>query len=92
MRMELLAWGNTEMEPHLFRVAPAAESGDSYTHEGEEWATVLSGAAEITVEGKAYVLREGDNLHFRAHRTHSYSNLSSDPAVLMVAGRPQLSI
>src|SRR5271168_3564231 len=28
VRMELLAWGNTVMEPHLFRVAPRAGSGD----------------------------------------------------------------
>src|ERR1700680_4506469 len=43
VRMELLAWGNTVMEPHLFRVAPAAESGDSYTHEGEEFLYILRG-------------------------------------------------
>ena len=29
VRMELLAWGNTVMEPHLFRIAPQAGSGDS---------------------------------------------------------------
>src|SRR5205807_4296255 len=30
VRMELLAWGNTVMEPHLFRIAPEAGSGDPY--------------------------------------------------------------
>ena len=29
VRMELLAWGNTVMEPHLFRIAPDAGSGDT---------------------------------------------------------------
>src|SRR5580698_2493859 len=37
VRMELLAWGNTVMEPHLFRIAPEAGSGDPYTLEGEEF-------------------------------------------------------
>ncbi|MGH9601913.1 MAG: MerR family transcriptional regulator, partial [Terriglobales bacterium] len=37
VRMELLAWGNTVMEPHLFRIAPRAGSGDSYSHDGEEF-------------------------------------------------------
>jgi len=41
VRMELLAWGNTVMEPHLFRIAPKAGSGESYTHEGEEFLMVL---------------------------------------------------
>ena len=40
VRMELLAWGNTVMEPHLFRIAPRAGSGESYTHEGEEFICV----------------------------------------------------
>jgi DNA-binding transcriptional MerR regulator len=37
VRMELLAWGYTVMEPHLFRIEPRAGSGESYTHEGEEF-------------------------------------------------------
>ena len=43
VRMELLAWGNTVMEPHLFRIAPQADSGERYTHEGEEFIYVLEG-------------------------------------------------
>ena len=43
VRMELLAWGNTVMEPHLFRVAPESGSGESYAHEGEEFLYVLRG-------------------------------------------------
>jgi len=64
----------------------------THHHEGEEWVTLLSGVAEIRVEGESYVLREGDSLHFRAHRTHAYLNLASAPAVLMVAVRPRLAL
>src|SRR6202007_2250191 len=35
VRMELLAWGNAVMEPHLFRVGPGAGRGHSYSPEGE---------------------------------------------------------
>jgi quercetin dioxygenase-like cupin family protein len=52
----------------------------------------LAGVAEIRVDGKSYVLREGDSLHFRAHRTHAYLNLASAPAVLLVAVRPRLAL
>src|SRR5207244_249250 len=56
VRMELLAWGNTVMEPHLFRVAPEAGSGDSYAHEGEEFLYVLRGELEIEVDGEQFGL------------------------------------
>ena len=55
VRMELLAWGNTVMEPHLFRIAPEAGSGDPYTHEGEEFIYVLRGELAIAVESKEWV-------------------------------------
>ena len=48
VRMELLAWGNTVMEPHLFRIAPQSGSGESYTHEGEEFLYILRGELQIS--------------------------------------------
>ncbi len=61
----------------------------THAHEGEEWATVISGAAEVRVGDGTHVLREGDSIHFRAHHEHSYANLTSAPAVLLVASRPR---
>ena len=37
VQMELLAWGNTVMEPHLVRIQPGAGSGESYAHDAEEF-------------------------------------------------------
>ena len=64
----------------------------THRHEGEEWLTVLSGVAEIRIENQPFVLREGDSVHFRGHREHSYLNLASSPAVLLMAVRPRLVI
>src|SRR6202007_2812033 len=64
VRMELLAWGDTVMEPHLFRIAPDAGSGESYSHEGEEFIYVLRGELQITVEGEQYHLKPGDSFYF----------------------------
>jgi len=74
VRMELLAWGNTVMEPHLFRVAPEAGSGDSYTHEGEEFIYVLRGDLEITVDGEEYRLKPGDSFYFESATPHRWKN------------------
>ena len=74
VRMELLAWGNTVMEPHLFRVAPEAGSGDPYTHEGEEFIYVLRGDLEITVGDEQYRLRAGDSFYFESATPHRWKN------------------
>src|SRR6185312_12880618 len=64
VRMELLAWGNTVMEPHLFRIAPRAGSGESYSHDGEEFLFVLQGELIISVEDDEYRLKAGDSFYF----------------------------
>src|SRR2546426_9100130 len=74
VRMELLAWGNTVMEPHLFRIAPQAGSGDSYTHEGEEFLYVLRGELAITLENEEFRLKPGDSFYFESATPHRWKN------------------
>jgi len=74
VNMELLAWGNTVMEPHLFRVAPEAGSGDPYTHEGEEFIFVLRGELEITLDGEEFRLKPGDSFYFESATPHRWRN------------------
>jgi len=74
VRMELLAWGNTVMEPHLFRIAARAGSGDSYAHQGEEFLFVLRGELRISLEGDEYRLQPGDSFYFESATPHTWSN------------------
>jgi len=74
VRMELLAWGNSTMEPHLFRIAPEAGSGDPYTHEGEEFIYVLRGELAITLDGEQYRLKPGDSFYFESAIPHQWRN------------------
>lgn len=74
VRMELLAWGNTVMEPHLFRIAPRAGSGESYSHEGEEFLYVLQGELVISVEEDEYRLKTGDSFYFESSTRHRWRN------------------
>jgi len=74
VRMELLAWGNTVMEPHLFRVAPKAGSGSSYTHAGEEFLYILRGALVIILEEEEYRLKAGDSFYFESATPHHWKN------------------
>ena len=74
VRMELLAWGNTVMEPHLFRIAPQAGSGESYTHEGEEFLLVLRGELQLALDGEEFRLKSGDSFYFESATPHRWKN------------------
>jgi DNA-binding transcriptional MerR regulator/quercetin dioxygenase-like cupin family protein len=74
VRMELLAWGNTVMEPHLFRIAPQSGSGESYHHEGEEFLYILQGELQISLDEEEYHLQPGDSFYFESATPHSWKN------------------
>jgi len=88
VRMELLSWGNTVMEPHLFRIAPAAGSGESYSHVGEEFLFVLKGQLEIRVLDERYRLRRGDSFYFESAVPHQWINPGKSEAWVLWVNTP----
>lgn len=74
VRMELLAWGNMVMEPHLFRIAPGSGSGDSYSHEGEEFLFILRGDLQLALQDEVYRLKPGDSFYFESATPHRWKN------------------
>jgi DNA-binding transcriptional MerR regulator/quercetin dioxygenase-like cupin family protein len=88
VRMELLAWGNTVMEPHLFRIAPKAGSGESYAHEGEEFLYVLRGELRISVQEEDYRLRTGDSFYFESATPHRWLNPGRSEAWVLWVNTP----
>ena len=89
VRMELLAWGHTAMEPHLFRIRPGGGSGESYAHEGEEFLHVLRGNFEIWLNsGEHYRLKPGDSLYFESSTPHRWKNPGRSEAWLLWINTP----
>jgi DNA-binding transcriptional MerR regulator/quercetin dioxygenase-like cupin family protein len=89
VRMELLAWGNTAMEPHLFRIKPGGGSGESYSHEGEEFLHVLRGEFEIWLQHQGhYRLRPGDSLYFESSTPHRWKNPGRSETWLLWVNTP----
>ncbi len=88
VRMELLAWGNTVMEPHLFRIAPQSGSGDSYAHEGEEFIYVLRGDLEISLDGEQYRLKTGDSFYFESATQHRWKNPGRKDTLVLWVNTP----
>jgi DNA-binding transcriptional MerR regulator/quercetin dioxygenase-like cupin family protein len=89
VRMELLAWGNTAMEPHLFRIKPGGGSGESYAHEGEEFLHVLRGEFEIWLQNQGhYRLKSGDSLYFESSTPHRWKNPGRSEAWILWVNTP----
>ena len=89
VRMELLAWGNTAMEPHLFRIKPGGGSGEAYSHEGEEFLHVLRGKFEIWLQNaEHYILKPGDSLYFESSAPHRWRNPGRSEAWILWVNTP----
>jgi DNA-binding transcriptional MerR regulator/quercetin dioxygenase-like cupin family protein len=89
VRMELLAWGNTAMEPHLFRIKPGGSSGESYAHEGEEFLHVMRGEFEISLNKRErYLLKTGDSLYFDSSTPHRWKNSGRSEAWILWVNTP----
>jgi DNA-binding transcriptional MerR regulator/mannose-6-phosphate isomerase-like protein (cupin superfamily) len=88
VRMELLAWGNKVMEPHLFRIAAQAGSGESYAHEGEEFLFVLRGELQIALDGEEYHLKRGDSFYFESATPHRWKNPGRSETWLLWVNTP----
>jgi DNA-binding transcriptional MerR regulator/mannose-6-phosphate isomerase-like protein (cupin superfamily) len=88
VQMELLAWGNTVMEPHLFRVASQAGSGDSYSHEGEEFLYILRGELTITLGKDSFLLRAGDSFYFESNMPHEWKNTGRAETLVLWVNTP----
>ena len=88
VRMDLLSWGNTVMEPHLFTVAPGAGSGEAYAHEGEEFLYLLRGSLSISLAGLDYELKAGDSFYFESTTPHTWRNTGKTDTVVVWVNTP----
>jgi quercetin dioxygenase-like cupin family protein len=77
---------NHEMSAFMIHV-PAGYSSETVSHDGEEFIHVLVGQIEMVLDGEEFTMREGDSLHYRGNRQHSWSNRSSGTAQLLWVGR-----
>jgi DNA-binding transcriptional MerR regulator/uncharacterized cupin superfamily protein len=88
VRMELLASGKITMEPHMFRVAPGAGSGESYSHEGEEFLYLVRGRLDIELAGEEFKLRAGDSFYFSSKTQHRWTNPGKADTLILWINTP----
>ena len=72
------------LEVVLSTLLPGEGSGENlYTHEGEEFGYVLEGTFEVVIEGKSYILKEGDSISFSSRIPHRTRVVGDKPATTL---------
>ena len=63
-------------------------SGESYSHEGEEFIYVLRGDLAITVAESEYQLKPGDSFYFESATPHHWKNPGRRETVVLWVNTP----
>jgi transcriptional regulator with XRE-family HTH domain len=84
VEVKRLVPNSANLEPCLFTLKPGSTSGEILTtNTGEEFVLLLNGSMELSLDGKTYELKEGDNIYFNSSVPHSFRNISNSPAKVL---------
>jgi transcriptional regulator with XRE-family HTH domain len=72
---------NKYMNPFLMKIDKGET--DLFSHDGEEFAFVVSGRVEFHYENKNYICEEGDSFYFDSRIPHKFINKHNKQAVLI---------
>ena len=78
------------LEPIFVTVQPGDTIDEPYSHEGEEFAYVLTGELVFIVDGVEYRLGPGDSIHFRSTVSHAMRNDTDEPVQAIWVLTPRL--
>jgi DNA-binding transcriptional MerR regulator/quercetin dioxygenase-like cupin family protein len=88
--IEDLSTARSGLEPLVFTIQPGAGSDGALSHAGEEVLYVLKGEFRLRLDGKTdYDLDPGDSMSFESPRSHQFSNVGSEPAVVFWVNTPR---
>jgi transcriptional regulator with XRE-family HTH domain len=78
------------LEPLLVTMQPSESFEEPYTHEGEEFAYVLSGELIFLIDGEEYRLGPGDSIQLKSTVPHAIHNPSNEPVQALWVLTPRL--
>ncbi|ALC91463.1 DNA-binding protein [Bacillus sp. FJAT-18017] len=76
------------LEPLLVTVAANQKQFQQYGHAGEEFYYVLNGLVIFHIDGKEYILRQGDSIHFPSSHQHTLENPANEESILLCVLTP----
>lgn len=74
----------------LLIIGPArSNSGEEqFNHIGEEYGYIIEGVMDVYVDGKKYILEEGDSIKFNSSKPHRWENSTDEKFVAVWAVHP----
>lgn len=78
------------LEPIFVTLQPGDVIDEPHSHEGEEFAYVLSGQLVYIVDDVAYRLGPGDSIHLRSSMPHCMRNMTDEPVQAIWVVTPRL--
>jgi transcriptional regulator with XRE-family HTH domain len=89
IKLHILSPSNSNLEFMYDEYEVNSSTGDKlYRHEGEECAFVLEGKLEINLNGKKFILNEGDFIWFLSTIPHQIINLSDKKSIAIWVDSP----
>jgi len=89
VKLNILSPSNSNLEFMYDEYEVNSSTGDKlYRHEGEECAFVLEGKLEINLNGKKFILNEGDFIWFLSTIPHQITNLSDKKSIAIWVDSP----
>lgn len=76
------------LEGFVVVLGPRARSTAIVEHRGEEAGLIIEGRMELTLEGRAFVLEQGDSFYFPSDVPHSYWNPGDTPTRVVWINTP----
>lgn len=80
----------TLLDCQKWTLQPGAGSSNAYSHEGEEFIHVLSGAFEVRLtDGRGGLLGPGDSISFASSDEHSWKAVGTQPTTVLWVNTPK---
>jgi len=78
--------------PLILQLNPGARSGTALSHDGQDFVFCISGEVLYTVNGKAFVLEQGNSLFFDGQLLHRFqSTITEISEILIILSTPRES-
>jgi len=83
-------FSNRAMEALLITMPPGADTGTKFSYVGEEFVYVLEGLLELELEGKKYLVKPGESIHYPSTIPHLWTNPITDPTRVLCLITPSI--
>ena len=76
------------LQCNIHHIEVGGESAGPIQHAGEEVGYVLRGRIELILDGRTFILSQGDSFVFGSDLPHAYRNLGDEPASIFWVNTP----